>query len=137
LRGTGNEEWALIDLGGDELAVILPNADIVDASVVAEKLRSAVEELWLTHEGNPEGGNWVTVSIGGATAVSCDVVTMRAPEYLLTAADHSLYKTKKQGRNRFATSLEVAQPLQEMIRGREEDCIYKIDTIRERQHDTR
>jgi len=50
--------------GGDELAVILPYADIVDASVVAEKLRTAIEELWLTHEGNSEGGNWVTVSIG-------------------------------------------------------------------------
>jgi diguanylate cyclase (GGDEF)-like protein len=31
--------------GGDELAVIRPYADIVDASVVAEKLRSAIEEL--------------------------------------------------------------------------------------------
>jgi hypothetical protein len=77
------------------------------------------------------------VSIGGATALSCDVVTMRAPEYSLTAADHSLDKTKKQGRNRFATTVEIAQPLQEMIRGRQEDCIYKIDTIRERRHDTR
>jgi diguanylate cyclase (GGDEF)-like protein/PAS domain S-box-containing protein len=106
--------------GGDELAVILPYADIVDAGVVAEKLRSAVEELWLTHEGNPEGGNWVTVSIGGATALSCDVVTIRAPEYLLTAADHSLYEAKKQGRNRVATAIEIAQPLQQMIRGRQE-----------------
>jgi diguanylate cyclase (GGDEF)-like protein len=66
--------------GGDELAVILPYADIVDAGVVAEKVRSAIEELWLTHEGNPEGGNLVTMSIGGATAVACDVVTLRAPE---------------------------------------------------------
>jgi diguanylate cyclase (GGDEF)-like protein/PAS domain S-box-containing protein len=106
--------------GGDELAVILPYADIVDAGVVAEKLRSAVEELWLTHEGNPEGRNWVTVSIGGATALSCDVVTIRAPEYLLTAADHSLYEAKKQGRNRVATAIEIAQPLQQMIRGRQE-----------------
>jgi hypothetical protein len=114
----------------------LPYADIVDASVAAEKLRSAIEELWLTHEGKPEGGNWVTVSIGGATAVSRDVVTMRAPEYLITAADHSLYKAKKQSRNRFATTVEMAQPLQEMIRDRREDCIYKIDAIRERRHDT-
>jgi diguanylate cyclase (GGDEF)-like protein/PAS domain S-box-containing protein len=90
--------------GGDELAVILPFVDIGDAIVVAEKLRSAIEELWLTHEGNPEGGNWVTVSIGGSTALSSDVVTMRAPEYLLTAADHALYKAKKQGRNRVATA---------------------------------
>jgi diguanylate cyclase (GGDEF)-like protein/PAS domain S-box-containing protein len=90
--------------GGDELAVILPSADIIDAVAVAEKLRSAIEELWLTHEGNPQGGNWVTVSIGGATAFSCDVVTMRAPECLLTAADDSLYKAKRQGRNRVATA---------------------------------
>jgi diguanylate cyclase (GGDEF)-like protein/PAS domain S-box-containing protein len=95
--------------GGDELAVILPYADLDDASVVAENLRSAIEELWLTHEGNPEGGNWVTVSIGGATVPSCDVVTMRAPEYLLAAADHLLYKAKKEGRNRVATAVEVAQ----------------------------
>jgi diguanylate cyclase (GGDEF)-like protein len=90
--------------GGDELAVILPSADIADAIVVAEKLRSAIEELWLTHEVNPEGGYWVTVSIGGTTALSCDAVTMRAPEHLLTAADHALYKAKKQGRNRVATA---------------------------------
>jgi len=90
--------------GGDELAVILPCADIGDAVVVAEKLRFAIEELWLTHEVNPEGGNWVTVSIGGTTALSCDVVTMRAPEHLLTAADHALYKAKMQGRNRVATA---------------------------------
>ena len=95
--------------GGDELAVILPYADLDDASVVAEKLRSAIEELWLTHEGNPEGGNWVTVSIGGATVLSCDAVTIRAPEYLLAAADHLLYKAKKEGRNRVATAVEIAQ----------------------------
>jgi diguanylate cyclase (GGDEF)-like protein len=90
--------------GGDELAVILPSADIVDAIAVAEKLRSAIEELLLTHEVNPEGGNWVTVSIGGTSALSCDVMTVREPDPLLTAADHALYKAKKQGRNRVATA---------------------------------
>jgi diguanylate cyclase (GGDEF)-like protein/PAS domain S-box-containing protein len=90
--------------GGDELAVILPSADIVDAIVAAEKLRSAIEELWLSHEGNPEGGNWVTVSIGGTTALSCDVVTMGVPESLLTSADNALYEAKHQGRNRVMTA---------------------------------
>jgi hypothetical protein len=31
--------------------------------------------------------------------------------------------------------VEIAQPLQEMIRGRREDCIYKIDATRERRRD--
>jgi hypothetical protein len=61
---------------------------------------------------------------------ACDVVTMRAPEYLLTAADHSLYKCKEAGPKSFETTVEIAQPLQEMICGRQEDCIYKIDAIR-------
>ncbi len=117
--GTARSSDIAARYGRDELAVILPYADIVDASVVAEKLRSAIEELWLTHEGNPEGGNWVTVSIGGATALSCDVMKVRAPEYLFTAADHSLYKAKEHGRNRVATAVEMAQPLQEMVRGRQ------------------
>lgn len=94
--------------GGDELAVILPSADIVEATMAAEKLRSAIEGLWLTHEGNPEGGNWVTVSIGGATALSCDEVTMGVFETLLTAADNALYEAKQQGRNRVMTARLIA-----------------------------
>jgi diguanylate cyclase (GGDEF)-like protein/PAS domain S-box-containing protein len=94
--------------GGEEIAVILPSTDTKGAVEVAEKARSAVEALQIAHEGNPEGGGWVTVSAGVATAFSRQGGTMRMPESLLLAADNALYKAKREGRNHVATALLVA-----------------------------
>ncbi len=94
--------------GGEEIAVILPSTDTAGGIDVAEKVRSAIETLRLTHEGNPEGGGWVTASVGVATALSRYGGTMRMPESLLLAADNALYKAKHEGRNRVATALLVA-----------------------------
>jgi diguanylate cyclase (GGDEF)-like protein/PAS domain S-box-containing protein len=94
--------------GGEEIAIILPSTDTAGAVAVAEKVRSAVEALQITHEGNPEGSGWVTVSLGVATALSRQGGTMRMPESLLLAADNALYKAKREGRNRVATALLVA-----------------------------
>jgi diguanylate cyclase (GGDEF)-like protein/PAS domain S-box-containing protein len=94
--------------GGEEIAVILPNTDTAGAVELAEKMRSAIEKLRITHEGNAEGGGWVTASFGAATALSRDGGTMAMPEGLLQAADTALYKAKKQGRNCVATSLLMA-----------------------------
>jgi diguanylate cyclase (GGDEF)-like protein len=94
--------------GGEEIAVILPSTDTAGAVEVAEKVRSAIEALKLTREGHPEGGKWVTASMGVATALARDGGTMRMPESLLLAADNALYKAKYEGRNRIATALLVA-----------------------------
>lgn len=94
--------------GGEEIAVILPSADSAGAVEVAEKMRSAIEALEITHQCNSEGGGWVTASVGVATALSRNGGTMRMPESLLLAADNALYKAKQQGRNRVATALLVA-----------------------------
>jgi diguanylate cyclase (GGDEF)-like protein/PAS domain S-box-containing protein len=94
--------------GGDEITVILPSSDTPGAVEVAEKVRSAVEGLQITHEGNPEGGGWVTASVGVATALSRHGGTLRMPESLLQAADNALYKAKREGRNQVATALLVA-----------------------------
>ncbi|MEI9969476.1 MAG: sensor domain-containing diguanylate cyclase [Terracidiphilus sp.] len=93
--------------GGEEIAVILPSTDTAGAVEVAEKVRSAVEALEITHGGYSEGGR-VTVSVGVATALSRYGGTMRMPESLLLAADTALYKAKHEGRNRVATALLVA-----------------------------
>jgi diguanylate cyclase (GGDEF)-like protein/PAS domain S-box-containing protein len=95
--------------GGEEIAVILPSTETAGAIAAAEKVRTAVEALRITHEGNPEGKGWVSASVGVATALSRHGGTMRMPESLLLAADSALYKAKRDGRNRVATALLVAR----------------------------
>lgn len=94
--------------GGEEIAVILPSTDLGGALGAAEKVRFAVAALQITHEGDPDGAGWVTVSVGVATALSRIGGTMRMPESLLLAADNALYKAKREGRNQVATALLVA-----------------------------
>jgi two-component system, cell cycle response regulator len=91
-----NCDWCA-RLGGDEFVVVLPQTDIAGASVVAEKLRSAIET---TPMRVGEGIVRVTVSIG-ASALSVvagdDAITAQS---LLDRADQCLYQSKKAGRNR-------------------------------------
>jgi diguanylate cyclase (GGDEF)-like protein/PAS domain S-box-containing protein len=94
--------------GGEEIAVVLPGADTQGAVEIAERVRTAIEALRLTHEGNPLGGGCVTASIGAATALARQGGTIRMPESLLLAADNAMYKAKQGGRNRVATAVLVA-----------------------------
>jgi diguanylate cyclase (GGDEF)-like protein/PAS domain S-box-containing protein len=108
LRATVRESDVPARYGGEELAVILPDTHSAAAAELAERFRSEVEALGLTHGGNPDGGGFVTVSIGVATALSRDGGTIAMPEGLLLSADLALYKAKHEGRNRVATTLLVA-----------------------------
>jgi diguanylate cyclase (GGDEF)-like protein/PAS domain S-box-containing protein len=80
--------------GGEEFAVVLPNTPPTGAMQVADRIRAAVQELDMPHEGNTH--RVVTVSIGCAT---------QTPEMdskldgLIDAADHALYRAKNAGRN--------------------------------------
>jgi diguanylate cyclase (GGDEF)-like protein len=98
--------------GGEEITVILPSTSTAGAVETAEKARSAIEALQIPHEGNPEGGGWLTVSVGVATALARLGGTMRMPESLLLAADNAMYKAKHEGRNRVATVLLIAPTTQ-------------------------
>ena len=94
--------------GGEEIAIILPLVDTFGAMETAEKVRVAIAGLRLTHAMNPEGGGWVTASIGAATALARHGGTMRMPESLLLAADNALYRAKHGGRNRVESGLLIA-----------------------------
>lgn len=79
--------------GGEEFAVILPDTPPDGALMVAERLRTAVEELGIEHAKSSTGPH-VTISIGAAS--SCVPETLS----LLLAADGALYEAKRGGRNR-------------------------------------
>ncbi len=82
-------------LGGEEFAVLLPDADLPGAVAVGERIRAALHDMMLLHEGSPLG--FVTASIGAASMVPLGPAE---PRVLLAAADRALYAAKAAGRDR-------------------------------------
>lgn len=84
-------------LGGEEFAAILPETDAQGASVLAERLRMAVE---LSEMVGTDDGQIIrhTVSVGISTLIPGDV----SLESILQRADLNLYRAKESGRNRIA-----------------------------------
>lgn len=95
LRETLRREDFLARYGGEEFVVILPEADAKAAQITAERLRSVVASTSFPLEKTQPGGK-LTVSIGGAVYPEDGL----SAEILLENADQSLYKAKKEGRNK-------------------------------------
>ncbi len=80
--------------GGEEMAVLLPDARLEDAMTVAERLRAAVAIATIgAKEGTPLPP--VTISVGAARCAG-----EQTPEAFIQAADEALYRAKREGRNR-------------------------------------
>lgn len=92
--------------GGEEFAILLPATDPEGASLVAERIRAAVESLAMPHEKSGVADH-VTVSIGVASAI---VSTGGMPTQLVGVADAALYRAKKEGRNRVVMARMEAAP---------------------------
>jgi diguanylate cyclase (GGDEF)-like protein len=80
--------------GGEEFVVLLRAVSIGGASVLAERLRVAVEQLRLSFD-NQEFG--ITISLGCASLACCN---RHDPQSLIQRADGRLYQAKRDGRNR-------------------------------------
>jgi diguanylate cyclase (GGDEF)-like protein len=79
--------------GGEEFALLLPCTPLDDALIVAEKIRTTIEEMPVEADGVRVS---VTASIGGAAARP----GLPSFELLINEADAALYSAKRQGRNR-------------------------------------
>jgi len=88
--------------GGEEFVVLLPNTDLAGAVEVAERVRAAVEEANIPHQGSQCGQ--LTVSVGVATAYPA---FHQGPKPLAAEADANLYEAKHQGRNRVVAPLSA------------------------------
>lgn len=85
--------------GGEEFAVVLPHTDAKGAWVIAEHIRSSVEQL--PRVAGAERS--ITVSIGMST---WDKRSRASLEALLLSADQALYEAKHTGRNRIVEAAE-------------------------------
>ncbi len=81
--------------GGEEFAIIAPNTGHEGATMLAERVRSRIEQMELSHRGSPLR---VTASLGLST------VQPGAPLPAVAAADAAMYHAKQKGRNRVETN---------------------------------
>ena len=79
--------------GGEEFAVMMPETDLADAMIFAEKIRTMVESTPIETQA---GTIATTVSIGVSTIPHTRI---HAAQELVVAADQALYRAKKSGRN--------------------------------------
>jgi diguanylate cyclase (GGDEF)-like protein len=93
VRESSREADAPARYGGEEMALILPHTDLEGAYAIAERVRTAVEELTIRRL-DRQGVLRITASLGVAAATDGD------KQSLITAADAALYEAKRQGKNR-------------------------------------
>lgn len=88
-------------LGGEEFAILLPGASLVEAQRIAERLRAKLADSTLDMDGKSVA---LTASIGIAALHPTDV----NPDAVLQRADRALYQAKAEGRNRVVVDAGMA-----------------------------
>ena len=88
LRETVRESDMVCRFGGEEFAVLLPHTDINDCELVAEQLRSQIQQL-----------EFEQLSVTASLGISSRSESPKDPQDLLDQADRCLYVAKRNGRN--------------------------------------
>lgn len=100
LRKLARNTDTIARIGGEEIAILLPETDAATAMRLAETWRQEIGKMPLTA---PRGIVKVTASFGGVSCAKLPT-TIDEPETMMTqlieSADHALYQSKAKGRNR-------------------------------------
>ena len=89
--------------GGEEFAVILPNAVLHTAHLTLDNTRKLVESSIATEDGKP-----ITISVGVCEAKLNDPAGLNwTQQALIQRSDESLYRAKRSGRNRVCSLEDV------------------------------
>lgn len=94
-RSLARKEDILCRYGGDEFTVIMTNTNRISAVIIAEKIRTAVEEYEFVLKGQVAH---ITVS-GGVASYPEDA---QSKKDLVECADKALYQSKQAGRNKIS-----------------------------------
>jgi diguanylate cyclase (GGDEF)-like protein len=97
------EDESIYRYGGEEFLVLLPDCDVADAAVAAERICQKVSEVAIEHRTRPTSPAVVTLS--GGVACWTPNSPLSVPD-LLHQADEALFEAKSAGRNR----IHVAVP---------------------------
>ncbi len=103
LRNSVREHDTVARCGGEEFAVIAPEASLTSAAELAERLRQRIAE---TIRPDQMRGDGVTASFGVASDEDSHVSTSST---LLEMADQALYAAKRSGRNCVRTTADLAK----------------------------
>lgn len=103
-RGVRNTDF-LARYGGDELTLILTQADISSARIVTEKILKGMKKIKFTL---PDGKK---LDLGVSGGIAIYPVHARSGPYLLRAADAALYQAKKYNRGTFQVARGVTGPI--------------------------
>ena len=102
LKTSVNEGQTPARYGGEEFGVILPDADMVTAKDIAEKIRATVESKKVVKKTTGESMGTITLSLGIAQITTDDSL-----DSLIKRADACLYAAKRSGRNCVITENDI------------------------------
>jgi diguanylate cyclase (GGDEF)-like protein len=114
LAGAARQSDLVARYGGEEFAAILVGESLEGSCAVAERMRTAVLDVSLPHDGLGTGAI-VTVSIGLTCLVPTELDGIRK---LVELADSNLYRAKHEGRNLVVPSFR-SKPAPEAVVAKE------------------
>ena len=100
LKGAVRENDIVGRWGGEEFIVLLPGADAEQALLVAERLRSCVESISLSHQPRGRAADRECIALAMSAGVTTGYSPIESIEGLLRSCDEALYSAKAGGRNR-------------------------------------